>query len=137
MKKEFLYGFLGLVVGVVIALFFTVIFAPKNDKVVSQSQKAEDHMMPDGTMMSNSHNEDSMTMDSMVNVLVGKSGDKFDKAFLEGMIEHHVGAVDMAKLASKNAKHQELKDMAKNIIDAQEVEIETMKDWQKDWGYTK
>ena len=51
------------------------------------------------------------------------------------MIEHHKGAVDMAKLALTNAKHQELKDMANDIITAQTKEITDMESWQKQWGY--
>lgn len=63
------------------------------------------------------------------------TGETFDRNFIANMIAHHQGAVDMAKLALKNAKHQELKDMASNIISAQEGEISKMESWQKDWGY--
>lgn len=62
-------------------------------------------------------------------------GDKFDRSFIANMIAHHDGAVDMAKSAQKNAKHQELKDMANNIIASQDKEILDMKNWQKKWGY--
>ena len=51
-------------------------------------------------------------MDMMVDSLKNKSDDEFDKAFITGMIEHHQGAIDMAKLAQKQAKHEELKTMA-------------------------
>ena len=67
---------------------------------------------------------------------MGRTGDNFDRQFLAGMIVHHQGAVDMAQLAKKNAKHQEIKDMSEDIISAQNREIATMKQWQKDWGYT-
>ena len=67
--------------------------------------------------------------------LQGKSGDDFDRAFIEGMIVHHEGAVQMAEQAKLNAKHQEIKDMSDAIIDAQTTEINQMRMWQKDWGY--
>ncbi len=51
------------------------------------------------------------------------TGETYDRNFIANMIAHHQGAVDMAKLAQKNAKHQELKDMANDIISAQEGEI--------------
>ena len=63
------------------------------------------------------------------------TGETYDRNFIANMIAHHQGAVDMAKLAQKNAKHQELKDMANDIISAQEGEISQMTAWQKEWGY--
>ncbi len=81
-------------------------------------------------------NGTGMTMSDMSASLKGKTGDDLDKAFLTGMIEHHQGALDMAAYL-KNAKHPELQKMGEDIIKAQTSEIEQMKKWQKDWGYTK
>lgn len=90
-------------------------------------------------MMANggSMDHDDMTMGDMVDMLDGKTGDELDAAFLEGMIPHHQGAIDMAELLLENAKHDELKQMARDIIEAQQREIDMMKRWQKDWGYTR
>jgi len=74
-------------------------------------------------------------MQNMMSDLGTKQGDDFDKAFLSEMIVHHEGAVDMAKQAQKQAKHQEIIDLSQKIIDAQNSEIEMMKSWQKNWGY--
>jgi uncharacterized protein (DUF305 family) len=41
----------------------------------------------------------------------------------------------MAKLAQQNAKHDEIKALAGNIITAQTSEINQMKAWQSQWGY--
>ena len=49
------------------------------------------------------------------------------------MIVHHEGAVEMANLALTSAKHQEIKDLAKAIISAQNTEIASMKGWLKTW----
>jgi uncharacterized protein (DUF305 family) len=40
----------------------------------------------------------------------------------------------MSGSAASNAKHQEVKDLAKNVITAQTAEIASMKQWQKDWN---
>ena len=64
-------------------------------------------------------------------------GDAYDKAFIEGMIIHHEGAVEMAELALTSAKRQEIKDMAHDIITAQNKEIGDMKNWQREWSYTQ
>ncbi len=79
----------------------------------------------------------SMSMDDMSAMLEGKTGDAFDRAFIEGMIPHHQGAIDMALAARESARHEEIKRMAEDIITAQQREIDTMKQWQKDWGYTQ
>lgn len=80
-------------------------------------------------------NEMSGTMMDMGKELEGLKGSEFDKKFLELMIEHHQQAVDMSKYANTNAGHQEVKDLAKAIIDAQNAEIAQMKQWQMDWGF--
>lgn len=82
------------------------------------------------------HTTNSMTMDDMSAMLIGKTGDDYDKAFIEGMIEHHEGAVAMAQQSEANAKHDEIKALSKAIISAQQDEIAKMQQWQKDWGYT-
>jgi uncharacterized protein (DUF305 family) len=77
----------------------------------------------------------SMSMDDMASSLKGKTGNDFDKAFLSGMIVHHQGAVAMAELAKKNAKHEEVKQLSRTIISAQKSEITQMRQWQTKWGY--
>lgn len=83
----------------------------------------------------NSSAVSSMSMDDMSTDLRGKTGDDYDKAFITAMIVHHEGAVEMAKLSDTNAKHDEIKELSKAIIAAQEKEITEMKQWQMDWDY--
>lgn len=78
---------------------------------------------------------DSHAMSSMVSSLEGKQGDAYDQAFLEQMIIHHQGAVDMARMSRDQAKHPEIKQLSEEIIKAQEKEIAEMKHWQHEWGY--
>ncbi|HEX8182591.1 MAG TPA: DUF305 domain-containing protein [Candidatus Saccharimonadales bacterium] len=68
--------------------------------------------------------------------LTTKSRDDFDAAFMSEMITHHEGAVEMAKMSAANAKHDEIKQLSKEIISAQQKEIRQLKQWQKDWGYS-
>ena len=93
-----------------------------------QQNTQGDHMMGNGETMSMSD-----MMISMNAVLKVKTGDVFDQAFLSEMIVHHQGAVEMAQLALTNAKHQEIKRLANEIIAAQNTEIAEMKVWQKNW----
>ncbi len=83
------------------------------------------------------HDSEAMSMNDMMESmngnLIGKTGDDFDKAFLSEMIVHHLGAVQMAELVAKSSNHQEIKDLAKDIIEAQNKEINDMKNWQNTW----
>jgi uncharacterized protein (DUF305 family) len=49
-----------------------------------------------------------------------------DQAFAEMMIGHHQGAIRMARLAQRQAVHAEIKELAGDIIAAQQREIEVM-----------
>ena len=57
----------------------------------------------------------------------------FDLHFLKMMIAHHEGAVVMSNDALKKGEHPEIKQLARQIIDAQQPEIAQMKKWQTSW----
>ncbi len=56
-----------------------------------------------------------------------------DATFIEGMIPHHEGAIEMANLALLNAKTDEVKNLSKDIISSQQTEIDEMNAWYKEW----
>ena len=43
------------------------------------------------------------------------------------MVPHHQGAIEMAKVALKNAEHEEIIELSRNIISNQQAEIEELK----------
>ena len=51
------------------------------------------------------------------------------------MILHHQQVLICRSMQIQNAKHQEVKDLARAVITAQEKEIADMKSWQQKWGY--
>lgn len=75
------------------------------------------------------------SMSGMMAELEGKTGDDFDKAFLEQMILHHQGAIDMAAPGKDNASRQEVKDLSSAIVNDQMKEIAQMRTWQNEWSY--
>jgi len=137
MNREIVFGIGGLLIGVLISQYVVATSVTQRGFGMMQANNRED-MMEDreddvDDMMRGMHGGSSMN--DMMDSLQGKSGDDFDRAFIEGMIVHHEGAVQMAEQAKLNAKHQEIKDMSDAIIDAQTTEINQMRMWQKDWGY--
>lgn len=129
-KQAWLYGTAGMLVGVLVAgSVATVTATSQHDTFM---KKMDSHMSMHQT--ASVHNDMSMT--DMAEQLKSKSGDDFDKAFIEMMVTHHEGAVAMAELIPSRAKHKEIKDLGEAIISAQTKEISDMQQWQKDWGYT-
>ena len=57
----------------------------------------------------------------------------FDEAFIDAMIPHHQSAIEMAQVALENSDNPKIKELAQNIISAQQREIEQMKQWRKEW----
>jgi uncharacterized protein (DUF305 family) len=77
-------------------------------------------------------NADAMTA-MMKNMMALYSGDA-DVDFIKGMIPHHQGAIDAAKVALQYAKDPEVLKLAQDIATAQEGEISFMNDWLKRKG---
>ena len=129
-QQPILYGIVGLVIGVVLTGFVMANQNKQTDTVMQPTPPATHESTQSGSGM-------DMSMQDMMDALEGKTGEEFDKAFITGMIQHHTGAINMAKEAQMNGGREEIKSMAQDIITAQEKEIEMMKQWQKDWGFTQ
>lgn len=67
-----------------------------------------------------------MMDDGDMGQMMDSSGADFDEMFLEGMIRHHEGAVEMATDQLKDGKNAEALALAEEIIAAQEAEIQEM-----------
>ena len=73
-----------------------------------------------------------MAMEGMVDAatmakLGSLNGAEFDTLWLESMIGHHQGAIEMAKAEIANGENVDAIGMAKTIVDTQQAEIDQMK----------
>ena len=89
----------------------------------------------DEVMDTHSHEDSEMhnMMDMMMANLEGKTGESFERAFLEDIIVHHEGAVEMTRALLDETNRPELTQFAKNIIAVQSEEIEMMEGWLEEW----
>lgn len=72
--------------------------------------------------------QSNMTMHK--NMTMDYSGNA-DVDFVRGMIAHHQGAVDMAKVELQYGQSPEMKSLAQQIVSSQEHEIAQMQQWLK------
>ena len=75
--------------------------------------------------------EHAMGMDTGPAAL--ERAEPFDKAFIDMMIPHHQGAIQMARVELERGSDAKAQDLAEQIIVAQAREIEDMNQWRADW----
>ena len=80
----------------------------------------------DSSEMSTAHGSGGMMMTSLD-----------EQSFLEQMVPHHESAVEMATMALEKGTRPQVRQLAQEIIDAQEAEIAQMRDWHQEWYGTE
>jgi len=73
------------------------------------------------------HTMMGMLTEAEIDNLKAATGSKFDRLFLEGMIKHHEGAIDMAGMIA-DSENLEVAKLGKTIISTQTAEIKAMQE---------
>ena len=84
-------------------------------------------LSPSGDMNGMDHGDGMMSQDDM-DALQEAEGADAARLFLEQMIEHHEGAVEMAQDELETGEDPEIRDLAEQIIDSQTAEIALMRE---------
>ena len=133
-KESILFGIIGLVIGVLSTMVIAAnAVNSQNTGMMNMMGMGQMNKIMEQKEESKKNMGMGSSMDEMMGSMNNISGYDFDKAFIDAMIVHHEGAIKMAEQAEHRAQHQEIKDLAKNIISAQTSEIEQMKQWKKNW----
>jgi uncharacterized protein (DUF305 family) len=77
--------------------------------------------------------EQMRSMGMMMNPQELANKEPFDKAFIDAMIPHHQSAIEMSQVALDKSDNPKIKELAENIISAQQQEIEEMTRWRQQW----
>ncbi|MCE7083017.1 DUF305 domain-containing protein [Streptomyces sp. ST2-7A] len=91
---------------------------------VAEETDADHH----GHGLHDGHDMPGMLTDEEMAHLSAVDGEAFDTAFLGLMIEHHEGALEMARQVLADGSHEPTAELAREIIDGQEAEITRMRE---------
>src|SRR5215211_317888 len=73
------------------------------------------------------HGSMGMGSGEMARQMVMENGKYSDERFIDAMVPHHQRAIAMARVALKNAEHEKIKELSRNIVSTQRAEIEELK----------
>lgn len=103
---------------------------PEIEKMTSWLEAWDEDITPSGMDHTDHGGMDmeGMSQEEAMTELEGLSGTEFDQRFLELMIAHHRGAVDMAEDHLADGENPQALELSQQIINDQQAEISEMED---------
>ena len=138
--KTILSALIALVIGLALGFIAAPRFGGMDHEGMMQNMQGMDHSQMGGGMggmnmgTPKGDQSDSSKAYSKANAAMHTGMDitftgNSDIDFAKGMIPHHQGAIDMAKIVLQYGKDAEIRTLAEGIVKAQEGEIAFMKAW--------
>lgn len=108
------------------------IHAQATPVAVSSEEICAPYLETAATPASNMDSHDNMDMDATP-ADIDLSSLEFDLLFIDAMIPHHKMAIAMAIIIRDRSERPEIDQMAENIVNAQQGEVDLMSTWRIDW----
>jgi uncharacterized protein (DUF305 family) len=121
------FGLLALLLAVSLALASCAGAEPSSAEQGSSEQDSDEESA--GDMQGMDYSNMDMGSEGMMTAseMLMEGGEYSDERFIDAMVPHHQGAIDMAEVALENAEHLELPQLADNVISTQQAEIEQLR----------
>ncbi len=137
----------GILIGLTFTLAIVVLGAACNQPATNSNSAMNHGGMNHNSMMNNNssmnmngmnHNSSQMNSNMPMNHSDMKSDANaasapYDLQFIDTMVHHHQGAVEMAKMIDGKTQNADIIKFGKQIIADQEKEIAQMKEWREKW----
>lgn len=132
-NSTIIIALLVLIIGLLAGYVFGINGSPRNSWMNDMHEEAGEHMGDYNDSLIREDGAMQHAMDEMMLGFRGRSGEAYEEAFLRGMIVHHLGAIRMAEDLLEETERPELEELARDIIESQSQEVETMKGWLEEW----
>ena len=83
-------------------------------------------------MRGTNHSEKGHGSGGKASGMLMENGRYSDERFIDAMVPHHRGAVEMAEVALENAEHEEIERLSEDIVSAQRAEIAELKEIKRE-----
>ncbi len=104
--------------------------APEIEAMTSWLEEWDEAVPPTTGMesMDDMSSMEGMMTEQDMGDLAAATGDEASRLFLQQMTEHHSGAIDMAEQETEDGSYPDATDLAEEIVQSQQAEIDTMND---------
>ncbi len=104
--------------------------APEIEAMTSWLEEWDEDVPPTTGMesMDDMSSMEGMMTEQDMGDLAAATGDEASRLFLQQMTEHHSGAIDMAEQETEDGSYPDATDLAEEIVQSQQAEIDTMND---------
>lgn len=117
-----------------IALLSSSLVACQSAPPTSQAQEEPSGTASPAAMSHAGHGSQSKgAMEHSMSMDLGPADAEYDLRYIDAMVLHHQGAIDMAQEAKAKSKRAEIQQLADAIIAAQNQEIQQLQEWRKAW----
>ncbi len=116
-----------------IALLGSSLVACQSAPPTSQAQESTGTASPAAMNHAGHGSQSEGGMEHSMSMNLGPADAEYDLRYIDAMVLHHQGAIDMAQEAKAKSNRAEIQELADEIIAAQNQEIQQLQEWRKAW----